>query len=70
MQSTGAPQGATLQPMAGALWPSQPTTYASAFMAVPAWPMYMPSYMPKPPTQQALTQAEFEELARPRPRGP
>ena len=28
--------------------------------------MYMPSYMPIPPTQQALMQAEFEELARQR----
>ena len=33
-------------------------------MAPPAWPMYMPSYMPRPPTQQAFMQAEFEELAR------
>ena len=29
-----------------------------------AWPMYMPSYMPWPKAQQALLQAEFEELAR------
>ena len=33
-------------------------------MAPPAWPMYMPSYMPRPPAQLALSQAEFEELAR------
>ena len=45
---------------------SQPTPYASAFMAPPAWPMYMPSYMPRPPTQPAFMQAEFEELARQR----
>ena len=30
-------------------------------MAPPAWPMYMPSYMPRPPTQQAFM---LEELAR------
>ena len=64
MQSARAPQGTALQPIAGALWPSQPTPNASAFMAPLAWPMYMPSYMPWPPAQQALLQAEFEELAR------
>ena len=49
-------------------WPSQPTPYASAFTAHPAWPMYMPSYMymPRPPPQQAFMQAEFEKLARQR----
>ena len=45
-------------------WPNQPTPYASACMAPPAWPMYMPSYMPWPPTLPAFMQAEFEELAR------
>ena len=35
-------------------------------MAPPAWPMYMPSYMPRSPAQQALMQAEFEELTRQR----
>ena len=49
--------------LAGMLWPSQPTPYASALMAPPAWPMYMPSYMPRSLTQQAFMQAEFEELA-------
>ena len=43
MQSAGETQGTSLQPMAGAPWPSQATPYASAFMAPPAWPMYMPS---------------------------
>ena len=66
-----APFGAmqpALQSVAGLPWPSQPTPYASAFtfMAPPAWPMYMPSYMPRPPTQQAFMQAEFKELARQR----
>ena len=35
-------------------WSSQPTPYAGAFMAPPAWPMYMPSYMPRPLTQPPL----------------
>ena len=43
---------------------SQATPYASAFMAPPSWPMYMTSYMPRPPVQQVSMQAEFEELAR------
>ena len=47
-------------------WSSQPTPYASAFMAPPAWPIYMPSYMPRPPTQPPFMQAQFEELARQR----
>ena len=50
--------------LAGAPWHSQATPYASEFMAPPTWPMYVPSYMPRPPAQQALMQAEFEELAR------
>ena len=33
-------------------------------MAPPAWPV--PSYMSRPPSQQAFMQAEFEELARQR----
>ena len=33
-------------------------------MAPPAWPMYMPSYMPRLPAQQPSMQAELEELAR------
>ena len=68
MQSARAPQGTVLQPMAGVPWPSQPTPYASAFTARPAWPMYMPTYMymPRPPPQQAFMQAEFEKLARQR----
>ena len=57
-------RGTTLQPMAGTSWPSQPTPYAGGFMAPPAWPTYMPSYMPWPTAQQALMQAEFEELVR------
>ena len=34
-------------------------------MAPPVWPMYMPSYMPRPLTQPPFLQAHFEELARP-----
>ena len=37
---------------------------ASPFMAPPAWPMYMASYMPRPLTQPPFIQAQFEELAR------
>ena len=40
--------------------------YASAFMAPPALPMYMPIYVPRPPAQQASMQAKLEELARQR----
>ena len=61
MAPYGAIQRARVQQSAafqGMPWPSQPTPYASAFMAPSAWPVYMPSYMPWP------MQAEFEELAR------
>ena len=44
-------------------WSSQPIPYASTFMTPPAWPMYMPSYMPRPPTQLPFMQAQFKELA-------
>ena len=37
--------------------------YASPFMAAPAWPMYMPSYMPRPLTQSPFLKAQLEELA-------
>ena len=57
-------QSSTLQPMASMPWSSQSTPYASAFMAPPAWPLYMFSYMPRPPTQLPFMQAQFEELAR------
>ena len=43
---------------------SQLKPYTCALMAPPAWPMYMPSYMPRPPTQPPFMQAQFEELAR------
>ena len=33
-------------------------------MVPPAWPMYMPSYLPGSPAQQTSMQAEREELAR------
>ena len=52
--------------MASMQWPSQPTPYASAFMAPPAWPMYMPCYMPRPPTQPPFMQAQFEGVPRQR----
>ena len=35
-------------------------------MAPPVWPMYMLSYIPRSPAQQASMQAELEELARQR----
>ena len=44
--------------------PVASTPYASAFKAPPAWPMYMPCYMPRPLTQPLFIQAQFEELAR------
>ena len=53
-------QGAALQPMAGAPWPSQPTPYASAFIAPPAFPMYKPSYMSTPPARQDIEARELE----------
>ena len=34
-------RGAAIQSMAEVPWSSQTTPYASAFMAPPAWPMYM-----------------------------
>ena len=36
--------------------------YASAFLAPPTWPKYVPSYMPRPPTQLPFMQPQFEEL--------
>ena len=54
MQSAGVPlPSAAKPPMAGAPWPSQATPLPSAFMAPASWPMYMPSYMPRLPAQQA-----------------
>ena len=40
---------------------SQRTPYPSAYMAPPAWSVYMPSYPPRP--QQSSTQSERELLA-------
>ena len=40
--------------------------FASAFMTARAWPVYMRSYMPRPPAQQDLMHAEFEDFARQR----
>ena len=54
---------APIPPMAGGPWPSQAMPYVSAFMAPPSWPVYMPSYMPRPPVQLVSMQTEFEELA-------
>ena len=59
-------QSAAILPMAGAPWLSQVTPYPSAFMAPLAWPMYIPSYLPKPVAQQSSMQAECEELDRQR----
>ena len=63
MQSTGVPHSCTFQPMTGMQWP-QPTPYVSPIMAPPAWPIYLPSYMPRPLTQLHFLHAHFEELAR------
>ena len=63
MKSTGAPlQSAAIPPMAGAPWLNQSTLYPSSYMAPPAWPMYMPSYLPQPQVQQSSTQAEREQF--------
>ena len=65
----GAPapmQSAVILPMPGAPLPSQAMPYPSAFMAPPAWPMYMPHYLPRPQAQQSSMQAEREKLARQR----
>ena len=65
MQTGEAPlQSPTIPPMAGAPWLNQTTPYPSAFMAPPAWPIYMPNYLPRPQAQQSSTQAKCEELAR------
>ena len=55
-------QSAALPPMAGAPWLNQSRPYLSAYMALPAWPMYMPSYLPLPQVQQSSTQAEHNSL--------
>ena len=52
-----------MPPMAGAPWLNLTTPYPSAFMAPPAWPVYMPNYLPRPQAQQSSMQAEHEELA-------
>ena len=68
---SGAP-GAPVAPpapygsMTSMPWSSQPTPYASAFMAPPALPMYMPTYMPRSLTHPPFMQAQFEELVRQR----
>ena len=49
--------------MAGAPWLNQTTPDCSAYMAPPAWPMYMPSYLPRPQAQWSFLEAEHEELA-------
>ena len=64
MQSAGSPHSAAFQPMTVMQWSNQPTSYASPFVAPPAWPMYMPSCMPRPLTHSSFLQAQFEELAR------
>ena len=56
-------QSAAMLPMAYEPWLNQTTPYPSAYMAPPAWPMYMPSYLPRPLAQQSSMQAKREELA-------
>ena len=41
----------------------QSTPYPGAFVASPAWPMFMPSYLPQPQVEQSSTQSEREVLA-------
>ena len=41
----------------------QSTHYHGAFVASPAWPMFMPSYLPQPQVEQSSTQSERELLA-------
>ena len=63
MESDGAPQqNSAMLPMAGALWLNQSRPYHSAYKALPTWPMYMHSYLPRPQAQQSSMQAEREEL--------
>ena len=56
-------QGADMPAMAGAPLLNQSMPYTSAYMAPPAWPMHMPSYLPRPQIQQSSTQAKREQLA-------
>ena len=42
---------------------NQSTPYPSTYVAPPAWPMCMPSYLPQPQIQQSSAQAELEQLA-------
>ena len=52
-----------MPPVAGAPWLNQSRPYPSAYMASPAWPVYMPSCLPQPQAQQSSMQAEYKELA-------
>ena len=56
-------QSTAIPPMAGVPLLSQSMPYPSAYMAPPAWPMYMPSYLPRPQMEQSSTQSERELLA-------
>ena len=55
-------QSSAMPPMVGAPWLNQTTPYPSAFMAPPAWPMYMPNNLPEPQAAQSSMQVEREEL--------
>ena len=63
--STGStsPYRPAMPPMAGVPLLSQSIPYPSAYMAPPACPMYMPSYLPRPQMEQSSTQSERELLA-------
>ena len=57
-------QSAAMPPMTSSpLTLNQSTPYPSTYLASPAWPMCMPSYLPQPQIQQSSAQAELEQLA-------
>ena len=63
MQSASVPlHRAAMPTMAGVPLLSQSTPHLSAYIAPPAWPMFMPSYLPQPQMEQSSTQAELEQL--------
>ena len=49
--------------MVGAPMLNHGSPYPSAYMAPPAWPMFMPSYLPRPQMEQSSTQSEREQLS-------
>ena len=73
-RATVPKQSAAMLPMARATIPpigplfrvsllSHGRPYPDTYMAPPAWPMYMPSYLPRPQMEPSSTQSEREQLA-------